>query len=716
MDTVEAADYFDLAFPSDPRVAPDGESVAFVRTVPSDDETTESTVYLASTGGGDPRRFTVAEGRDSEPRFSPSGDRLAFVSTRGGDDDRAQLWVVPTDGGEARQVTDVVGGVSGVAWGPAGERIAFLQEASAEDRESGRDLAVPEGFEPEDPDPRVIDRTVYRAAQRYFDGTRSHVYVVALGGDAPGDDDEVRRVTDGDVDFRSPSWGGGDTLYYAEEVGADPDDSIEYALVAHDLASDEADRLHRTTASMPVVAATADGRVAHTSQEPDRASLRPTELHVFDRESGEVADATAALDRSLGYDVDPQWGPDGEFLYVTAADAGSVPVWRVPWAGGDPERVVADGHVSAVDVGSDLVAFARSEWDHPGDVFVATKGGGETNRLTRLNSDYLDGRAVARPEELRVETGGDVAPTTADGEAAADGTELQGWVLTPPSFGDLNDGDEQLPLVVEVHGGPHAMWSTAGTMWHEFQTLAARGYAVFWSNPRGSTGYGEAFAAAIADDWGATTAADVLAGVDNVTDRPGVDADQVFLTGGSFGGFMAAWLVGTTDRFEAAVSQRGVYDLVGFYGSTDAAYKLVEGDFGATPWDDHGGLWEKSPVAYCDRVTTPTLVLHSDEDYRTPADTAELFHRGLRKHGVDTRLVRYPREGHELSRSGEPGHVVDRLERIARWFDGYSEYHDAARALDRPTDAGLTAGADEGDGDSRSDDKDGEGGESDDGE
>jgi dipeptidyl aminopeptidase/acylaminoacyl peptidase len=160
---------------------------------------------------------------------------------------------------------------------------------------------------------------------------------------------------------------------------------------------------------------------------------------------------------------------------------------------------------------------------------------------------------------------------------------------------------------------------------------------------------------------------------------------------------MTGWLVGTTDRFTAAVSQRGVYDLSGFYGSTDWAYKLVEGDYDTTPWAEPEFLWEQSPVGHADSVETPTLVLHSDDDTRTPANTAELFHRILRKHGVDTRLVRYPDEGHELSRSGQPGHRVDRIERIARWFDGYSESHDAARALDRPDDDGLSAGDDESD-------------------
>lgn len=159
---------------------------------------------------------------------------------------------------------------------------------------------------------------------------------------------------------------------------------------------------------------------------------------------------------------------------------------------------------------------------------------------------------------------------------------------------------------------------------------------------------------------------------------------------------MTAWAVAHSDRFEAAVSQRGVYDLTGFYGSSDA-FTLVEDDFGTTPWDDPDFLWNQSPVAHVADVDAPTLVLHSDQDYRTPANTAELFVRGLQKHGVETRLVRYPREGHELSRSGEPAHVVDRLERIARWFDGYSAYHESSPALERDRDAGLSSGDEDGD-------------------
>jgi len=698
MERIEAADFHDIVQVEDPRVSPDCEQVAFVRKVPDDDESYAATVYVVSTGGEWLRRFTVDEGVDSQPRWSPSGDRLAFVSTRGADDDRPQLWVVPTDGGEARQVTNVAGGVRGIEWSPDGTRIALTQGASEEDREEERDIEVPEEFEPDSPDPQVVDRTVYRSMERYFDGKYSHVYVVTLGGDRPDEDDEVERLTDGDRDFEGPTWGDDSTLYYTKNVGdPDPDDSIEYEIREHDLDADEAETLHTTTGWSGSLTASSDGRVAHLYTDPDQSSLRQTELKVLDAGTGDVATPTADLDRTVGYMAAPQWGPDEKRLFFTTPDEGAGTLWSVRWDDTDAERVLRDegSSLDGAHVGEDVVAFVRSEWDHPGDLFVSTLGGSEQHRLTRVNAGLLDDRAVPQPEEIRFEN---------------DGEQLQGWVLTPPDFegterssaesssgerSEPRDPDEQYPLAVEVHGGPHAMWTTSGTMWHEFQTLAARGYVVFWSNPRGSAGYGEEFMAAIERDWGEVTMSDVMAGVETVAERDYVDDGQAFLTGGSFGGYMTAWMVGQTDYFEGAVSQRGVYDLTGFYGSTDWAYRLVEGDFDTTPWEEPEFLWDRSPTGHAHEVETPTLVLHSDDDYRTPVCTAELFYRILRKHDVDTRLVRYPDEGHELSRSGQPGHIVDRIERIARWFDGYSEYHDVPRALDRDPDAGLSAAEDD---------------------
>ncbi|MFC4359764.1 S9 family peptidase [Halobium salinum] len=737
MEPVRAADFHELAAPSDPQLSPDGDRVAFVRSVPKDDESYESTVYVVPTGGdgdgenedGDrdakPRQFTASEGVDSQPRFSPSGDRLAFVSTRGADDDRPQLWVLPTDGGEARRVTNVPGGIVGPVWSPDGSRIAFCQATTADERESGVDCDVTVGveageesepYERETPDPRVIDRLMYRGLARYKDGTRSHVYVVDLdgddgtgdgeAGDRSGDDAAaVTRVTDGDHDFTSVDWGDASTLFWGvrypvdtDDGTVDADDHVTNRVERHDFDAGATETVTGFTAWGPVLAAASDGRVAVLRTPAEGLSMRQTEVDVYDPETGETTTVTEDLDRTVDATCSFRWGPDEECLYFVTPDEGEHVIRRA-WADGSGVEttgarceheqgfdVVAVGggagddgeHEATGGDGDDhLVATVHTGWNHPGDVFCAsvpTGGDGEETRLTELDADYFETRAVAEPESVAFES---------------DGHEIQGWLLTPH---DESDHEAPYPLAVEIHGGPHYMWSAAGSMWHEFQTLAARGYAVFWSNPRGSTGYGEAFATAIERDWGEVTTQDVLAGVDTVCERDDVDETNQFVTGGSFGGFMTGWLVGHTDQFDGAVAQRGVYDLASFYGSTDA-FKLVEWDFGTTPWEEPEFLWSQSPVAYADEVTTPTLVLHADDDFRVPVNNGEMFYVFLKKNGVDTRLVRYPREGHELSRSGEPAHRVDRIERIVRWFDGYSDHHDDPHALDRGGE-GLSAGDD----------------------
>jgi dipeptidyl aminopeptidase/acylaminoacyl peptidase len=674
MNRVEASDYFEFSRLSHPAVSPAGERVAYVQQTPVSETEYEATVYVAPTDGGEPKRFTVEEGMDSEPTWSPSGDRIAFVSTRGASDERPQLWVVPTDGGEAEQVTDVVGGVSGIAWGPDGERIAFLQSVRPEEVEAGHDLEVAAEYEREDPDPRVIDRHIYRSNESYADGARSHVYTADV------DAGEVERVTSGDVDCLRPAWG--DDLYYPIRYGSD--DELRWEVEAYDPGDGETETVTVVEGWGPTLAVDSSrphDRIAYTTTPADEPTLVQTEVELFTREVGEVTHLTAGLDRDLelwNASHAPEWGPAGDYLYVCTPDEGGYVLRRLDPKTGAVEVVLGgDRHVHGFSVSRDAVGVVQSEWDHPGDVVAATPGGAEEVTLTRVNADYLAGRAVREPEEVRFESGG---------------TEIQGWVLTPPDFSP----DEEYPLAVEIHGGPHRMWSTTGSMWHEFQTLAARGYVVFWCNPRGSTGYGEDFMTSIERDWGDVTMQDVMAGTREVADREYVDEEAAFVTGGSFGGFMTGWIVGHTDFFAGAVAQRGVYDLTGFFGSTDA-YKLVEGDFRAVPWSDPEFLWDQSPAAYVEYVDTPTLLVHSEQDYRTPANTAELFYLSLKKHDVDTRLVRYPREGHELSRSGEPGHVVDRIERLVRWFDGYTEHSDAERALDRPRNDGLTAGEEDAD-------------------
>ena len=690
---VHAKDFRDIVQVSDPRLSPDGSEVAFVRTVPEDDESYEATIHVVPTDGdGEPRRFTASEGSDAHPRYSPDGDLLAFTSARG-EAEIPQLWLVPTDGGEAEQVTNVPGGVEAFEWSPDGERILFTQSVTSEEREDGTDLHAEDDYEREDPDPRVIDRMIYRQFQQYTDGQRSHVYLFdareAIGTGTDHEGEAIERVTEGDSDFVSPTWGDSETLYYAVQRVPEPDDSIEYEVDSFDTETYARETLFEVTDYLPTLAATDDGRVAFTAREDHRASMRQADVGLY--EDGETRLLTDEFDRTVAALVPPglTWvddeGGDDEAVRFVASSDGSVGVWEASTEG-EVTPIVDDGTTSSFHTTPEGTAFARSDPDHPGDVFFLPAGSGEPERLTEVNAEYLAERDIGELEEVRFESGAahDAQRTATDGEPLD--SEVQGWVITPPDY----DPDGSYPLLVQVHGGPHVMY-TPSIAFHEFRTLAAAGYVVFWCNPRGSTGYGEAFATAIERDWGEVTTSDVEAGVEHVLEHYAIDPDEQFLTGGSFGGFMTGWLVGHTDRYRAAVAQRGVFDLSSFYGSTDA-FSLVEGDFDTTPWEDPEFLWEQSPVAHVEHVTTPTLVMHAENDYRVPVNNGEMFYLFLRKQGVDTRLVRYPREGHELSRSGEPAHVVDRIERIRRWMDGYSEYEDVPRALDRGDGEGLDLG------------------------
>lgn len=660
MGTVTIDDLFELSVPQQPTLSPSGDRLAFVDRRAVDDDTYEAPIVLADLETGSCRQLTHAGAVNSEPAFLPDGSSIVFAAARS--DERPQLYLLPTDGGEARRLTSVVGGVGELAVAPDGSAVAFTQSATAAERDAGHDLACDEDYEREAPDPRVIDRTVYRTKGGYFDGRRTHVYVLDLA------DETVERITDGEDDFSGPAWGDGDTLYFARSAGDDPDDCYDIAICRHRRGADGYDELHTTVGWGRGLTATADGRVAFPQVTPEQGSIQPTELHVLDADTGSVVEVTSGLDRTLGYEVDPAWGPKGRWLYFTTGDEGETALWRARSDGsGDTERVLRRGDMTGFDVawpdGERVVAAALSEWDHPGDVFVFDGDDPDERWRAGCNDGYLDGVEVREPEQI-----------TVDSKAGP----VDGWVLTPPAF----DPDETYPLVVNVHGGPHIMWTASGTMWHEFQALAAAGYVVFWCNPHGSAGYGADFMQATERDWGDGTLADVLAGTEAVADRPYVDEDAVFLTGGSFGGYMVGWAIGRCDRFSAAVAQRGVYEYNAYFGTTDTGYKSIELDFGTTPWEEHEWLWEQSPAAHAESADTPTLLLHSEDDYRTPLATAEMMYRYLRKTGTTTRLVVYPREGHELSRSGEPAHRIDRLERIVRWFDGYSPYHDAAPVID----------------------------------
>ena len=665
-------DLFKIATLSDPRFSPDGQRLAYVRTQPDlQSNGYRSAIWLSSADGGHLRQFTSGIKRDSAPRWSPDGHWLAFVSTRGGEKAKPQLYLIPTDGGEARQLTKMENGAGEPTWSPDGRYLAFTSRVNEEE------MAVEEDGDPELPldpeelerrsedkekkekeraDPRIIRRFAYRAETSYFDDRTAQLYILEVDTETGGAKDKPRRLTHDGRNYSDPQWmpdggdlvavvsrqPGEDDLFYYPDLVRVPLDGGESVLLTG------ADTVDYGPRPSP------DGRwIAYHSYPVARLSTANIEIKLIPVAGGEPQVLTAELDCDA---VDLSWMPDSQGFCFLVPERGRVDLRCVSLDGGSVDMLLtADREMEAFDLSPDgkQVGFVVSTDQAPSDLYAAVLDGSNERRLTQVNADWLAAKTLGEVSDLWFES--------------ADGTPIQGWIVKPPDF----DPAETYPLILSIHGGPHVMWSRhERTMWHEWQMLAARGYVVFACNPRGSDGYGQDFRAASLSRWGEADLPDLQAGIEQVITEGYVDPERVVVTGGSYGGYMTAWVIGHDDRFKAAVAQRGVYDLTSFYSTSDIPV-LTEWEFDAVPWEDPQVLWKYSPLAYVENIRTPLLLIHSENDFRAPIPAAEGLFVALRRLRRDVEMVRYPRDGHELSRSGEPKHRIDRLDRIADWFDKY---------------------------------------------
>jgi dipeptidyl aminopeptidase/acylaminoacyl peptidase len=663
-----AEDFYEIDVLSDPQVSPDGRWVAFVcRSVDRQENVYRSGIWLAPTDGSPSRAFTAGTHRDGSPRWSPDGRYLAFTSDRAGGE--SQLYLIPVDGGEARRLTCMPHGVESPAWSPDGSRLAFLSSVDAEERaweDSGEEP-------PSDPDerkvwkekrdrerekrqdPRLITRFPYRVGTTYLGDGYPHVYVVDVLGDlAWGEPAKPKRLTDGDRVYGPPVWMP-DGKAILSSVNRDPN-SMDIHFPC-DIVSIPAEKgepsvivgqeqggTHDDPRPSP------DGRwIAFLTRPEERFAAQNAQLAITPVRGGEKRILSTSLDANV---ASHRWGLDSQSVYLSFSQWGNVGVHRISLAGETEQVVDGDRVVLDYDVGQKSLAYVVTAPDIPADLYVADVDGGNERRCTKVNEAFLSERWLSTPEEIRY--------------TRPDGTQIQGWVMRPPGF----DPQIKHPLAVEIHGGPHAMWGNM--FWHEFQAIAGCGYVVFFCNPRGSDGYGQAFRDAIHGRWGEADADDILTGVTGLVKQGYIDEERLVVTGGSYGGFMTAWIIGHDRRFAAAVSQRGVYELVAFYGVTDIP-RFIEAEFDVAPWEDVDTLWRYSPLAYAAQMETPLLILHSDLDYRVPVSIGEELFTALKRLKRDVAFVRYPREGHELSRSGEPAHRVDRINRIVDWFDRHTQ-------------------------------------------
>jgi dipeptidyl aminopeptidase/acylaminoacyl peptidase len=652
-------DLYRLRFVSDARISPDGLHVAYVVTwVDSEDRTKyRSQIVLARTDcSAAPRSLTSGRHRDTAPRWSPNGRSLAFLSDR--DEERPQLFLLSLEGGEPRQLTRLKHGAGPAVWSPDGSRLAFAAGADIPE------IARQEGQSDEKGKPprvRVITRVKHKGdGNGYFEARRQHLFVLDMVSNG-----EPRQITSGDWDDSDPAWSpDGERLTFVSSREKDRDLSQLTDIWVVPAAGGRARRVtsHKGEASAP--AWSPDGRqIAYLGHERGWTYGALTEILLVPAQGGEPRSLSAVSGCEVGNVAlsdgrdpfttqPPLWAPDGRSMLALISHAGQVSIVRFPV---DSDALVSviggNREVAGFSVAEDgaRLAFVASDPTSPYEVFVAASDGAGERRISHENDDFLASVAVVAPEPFSTRS--------------SDGEDVHGWLLKPVGFAE----QKQWPLVLEIHGGPEAMY--AWTFMHEFQVLAARGYAVLYTNPRGSRGYGEPFTARIFADWGNQDAADCLAAVEKASALPWVDDKRLGVTGGSYGGFMTAWLVGHTDRFRAAAAQRGCYNFVSFYGTADIGPTFGDYIFGGPVYEKEALYKERSPLSYAACIRTPLLLIHSEGDLRCPVEQAEQFFVHLRRLGkAETEFIRFPEESHNLSRSGRPDRRVERLERIVSWF------------------------------------------------
>ncbi len=655
---------------------------------------------VALEPGTAPRQLTFGERRDGNPLLSPDGRRVAFVRAGPGEGDKAQVWVLPLDGGEARVVTDFEHGAALRDWSPDGRKLLVASDVPADELEGappwpaerpgrswgddtpapGADVtARPDGTRQEirawlaanarAQDPVVITRLEFQGELSLRGAmTFTQLYLVDVDAQPAGENGkppEPQRISrgfhnHGDAAFMPDGRG---IVYVARKL-ADRHPDREIATDLWKINADgTGDRLLLSldgwTFEDPQPSA--DGRhVAFVGARTDEPAFRQRQLGLIASEGGA---AVTWLTDEASFDapvLSIAWSPARDAIVFNTAREGGFPLLNISDGLLEPAVVVARygdqlAGVDVFDAGGAAIVYALTTPAAP-CVLLARDGRGE--RVIEDLNPWVADRKISLPSEGWL--------------SRPDGVSVQYWLMEPT---DRIKG-QQYPLALEMHGGPHAMWGPGEfTMWHEFQLLCSWGYGVVYCNPRGSSGYGYAFQKGNFQDWGAGPAGDVLAVTDHVTRfTDWIDPKRLVLTGGSYAGYLTAWIVANDHRFKAAVAQRGVYDIATFFGEGNA-WRLVEYSMGGFPFDERARrvIDRNSPFTYASRIQTPLLIMHGSSDLRTGVSQSEMMYRALKALGRPVEYVRYPGAGHDLSRTGDPRQRMDRLDRIVEFFERYTE-------------------------------------------
>lgn len=641
-------DILQIRWLTDARLSPDGRLAAcVVTTLDAEADEYRAAIWLTPTAAGEPRALTSGPGRDTAPRFSPDGRYLAFVRDVRGKQEREaqpQLWAIRVDGGEAWKLSDLPNGAAGPVWSPDGGAILVKSRATPEDGLSREERDRRRG------QARVIETLGYRLNGEGFIYDRPWK-LWRIGFDTSGPA-SATRLTEGEWSDSDPAWspdGRRIAFVSARHEGRDRDHVSDLWVMPAN--GGEPLRVTRSTGPVSGPAWSPDGAsLAYLGHEHATGGGFNTKLWLIPADGiASPRCLTERFDHTL-VDGSLRWSLDGASLRVIAEDRGAQHLYQIA-ADGGPARLMAGGDrtIQEADWSGDRVLFSASHATEPAELFLVESDGSE-RRLTDLNATWK--ASVERPqsEPLRF--------------TSADGTPIEGWLMKPVSYRE----GERYPVLFNIHGGPHAQYGHA--FLDEFQVQAGHGYGVFFCNPRGSTGYGEQFARSVNGATGVVDYEDLVAGLDALTAQPWVDATRIGVLGGSYGGYLTSWLIGHTDRFRVACSERSVNNWLSKVGTSDIGH-LQHEEVGAEPWEDPLHYLRRSPIFYVAGIRTPTLIMHSENDLRCPIEQGEQLYTALKLHGVPTRFVRFPEENHNLSRSGKPNRRLHRFELQLEWFDQY---------------------------------------------
>jgi dipeptidyl aminopeptidase/acylaminoacyl peptidase len=643
---VTPEDYLSFQFISDAHLSPDAKLVAYVvTTIDQKKNRRESAIWLLPVDGSAPPRRLSAEGFSSNAaRWSPDGKTLAFLSTRssdatGTDAPKSQIYLLPmTAGGEALPLTKLKNGVQSFQWSPDSARLVCVALSGPSD------AVVPADRKS---DVRHYKHIRYKFNDTgWFDDKRRHLWVVTVAST------EAKQITDGqDWNDTDPQWSPDGTriAFVSDRSGKAYDDSDNTDVWVIPVAGGSLTRISDHPFQDEEPRWSPDGnQILFTGQ---------TERHQFAKlyvapSSGGAPSQLAVKDLDL-IPGELHWAAAGEPLF-SAGEKAETHIYRANLAAHTFSRVTSGPrsvHGFDLNARAGLMVYLSNDFEHLDDLYVAKIDGSGERQLTHLNADLWKQLAFQPVERVPYKS--------------TDGWPVDGFFVKPLGW----QAGKKYPMVLVIHGGPAGMF---GVDWyHEFQVYAAKGWAVFFCNPRGSTGYGEKFERGIINNWGGMDYQDVMAGVDAALKQyPWIDANNLGVTGGSYGGFMTNWIVGHTNRFKAAVTLRSVSNFISDEGTRDGGYGHEE-YFKGNLFDDFDQYWSASPLKYARDVHTPTLILHSDMDFRVPIEQGEQWFRALQHYGVPSELVLFPRENHNLTRTGEPKHLVESLNWQIYWFDRY---------------------------------------------